>query len=129
MSYRVLEGLNKHRSKGISRRKRDEIRKKHEAMSADTTPLQDVALPNEDNIKETFELFQRNTPGGSFNESISSRDWEQEMPNGRNSRIQTPILPTNWNKRKLPDYRPGPVKVYTDEEIAQYMKEKENDDG
>ena len=35
--------------------------------------------------------------------------------------------PPKWSKKKLPDYRPGPVKVYTKEEIAQYERERDND--
>ena len=97
MSNRVLDRLNKHRTKAKPNAKPNEI-----VYLPGTYPMQDLAIPNEDDIVSTWREFQ-------FNPDTNNRP--------------------KWRKRNLPDYKPGPVKVYTDEEIAQYMEEHKNDGG
>ena len=97
MSKRVLDKLNRHRTRDKPRAKVNEI-----VYLPGTYATQDLAVPDENEIVQTWREFQ-------FNPDTNSKP--------------------KWRKRNLPDYRPGPVKVYTDEEIAQYMKEKENEDG
>ena len=36
--------------------------------------------------------------------------------------VQQEIYPSSVNKDELPDYLPGPVRIYSSEEIAEYMK-------
>jgi len=97
MSKKVLDRLNRHRTRDKPNAKQDEI-----VYLPGDYPIEDLAIPNASEIVATWREFQFNP--------------------------DTHVTP-KWRKRNLPDYRPGPVKVYTDEEIAQYMKERDNDDG
>src|SRR5210317_560930 len=63
-----------------------------------TYPMEDLAIPEESDIVDAWREFQ-------FNPDTNSKP--------------------KWRKRNLPDYKPGKVKVYTDEEIAQYMEERD----
>lgn len=92
MSNRVLDMLNKHRTRGKPNGKPNEI-----IYDPGTYPTQDLALVEECNAVATWREFNTNP--------------------------DTKAKP-KWRKKNHPDYRPGKVKVYTKQEIAQYMKER-----
>jgi len=48
----------------------------------------------------------------------------QRGETGDNEPVKAMVLPANFKKSKLPDYRPGPVRIYTKEEIAEYEESK-----
>lgn len=88
----VLDKLNKHRTKTTSRRKREET----VAINAEIgreTQLEDLALPPPNHAEMVWCEFNTNE--------------------------ETGVKP-KWHKRMLPDYRPGPVKIYTKAEIKEY---------
>lgn len=91
----VLDRLNKHRTKTTSRRKREEIVANNAEIGRET-PIEDLALPGSNHAEMVWCEFNTNE--------------------------ETGVKP-KWHKRKLPDYRPGPVKIYTKAEIKEYEDE------
>ena len=45
-----------------------------------------------------------------------------EVEQNTTAPVQQEIYPSSVNKDELPDYLPGPVRIYSSEEIAEYMK-------
>lgn len=92
----LLQELNKLRSKGKPRVKRDRIRKKN-VEAGKQIPVEDLAIPSSSEAEEVWCEFNADPDTG---------------------------FKPKWRKRNLPDYRPGKVKVYTPEEIEEYENER-----
>ena len=122
MMSHVLDKLNKHRTKTTSRRKREEIVANNAEIGSSSVSIEDLALPGINNIEETFETFHRQKTSGMDPTPYDEKD--ESIP--RNWRSSIPILP-KFDKRKLPDYRPGPVKIYTKAEIEEYENDRRTD--
>jgi hypothetical protein len=78
-------------------------------VETDSIPVQDLGgkVPTP---SEVFEYFQ---VGDRSDKQPDGNEWPMHA------------LPTKWNKRKLPDYRPGKVKKYTKQEIEDYEKQRD----
>lgn len=75
-----------------ARRKRILRGRATEIVESTNIPVEDLALPKEDHIEMVHKYFQCD---------------------------ENTVYP-KWNKARLPDYRPGPVKIYTKAEIKEY---------
>lgn len=112
----LLKLLNKYRTK-TDKPKSEQV----EMAEAGSTPVEDLALPKEQSGYEEWAESQRMNP-------YSPQDNEpDENGEARSIPHHPPILPVAkaFNKRKFDDYRPGPVKIFTREEIEEYERERQ----
>lgn len=84
-------------------------------------PKSKVSLAKEDPY-DIWEMFQT-----KYNPSDVDAD---DDTTGTSEEGQPTIIPIGVRKliRKNPDYRPGPVKVYTQEEIDAYVQDRSSDE-
>lgn len=86
------------------------VKKPKVMRDAGSTPPEDLALVEANEAMDTWLQFQ------SSNRMYETEDGLQNSPPA--------IIPHGFtvDKSKHPDYRPGPVKVYTEAEIEVYEK-------
>ena len=118
MSHPILTALNKHRTKARKRRYRETLVSANDAAGTGRTPKEDLALPK-NNIEETYATFHK--------QPYYALGSERDEQDGRNPGVVKPVILPKIDKDNYPDYQPGPVKIYTREEIEQYERERLND--
>ena len=82
-----------------ARRRKVPRAKTPEITESNDIPMEDLAIPDEDHIEQVHRYFH--TDEGT-------------------------VYP-KWKKSRLPDYRPGPVKIYTKAEIEEYENDRRTD--
>lgn len=116
MSHPILTKLKQHRTKSVKRKQREVVVEQNRA--APPGAPEDLALPK-DNIEETFATFHK-APALALGS-------ESDEGDGRNPGQIKPVVLPKIDKMEYPDYQPGPVKIYTREEIEQYERERASD--
>ena len=111
-----LEDLKKLR-RGVEKPRRKRAEK------TDSVPMQDLGIDKIPDENELYDFFHKELRSGDQSTWEDNADSE-DAPYNRTSGW-APYVGKVFDKRKLPDYRHGPVKVYTKEEIEEYEKQRD----